>query len=298
MLIKEVCNRCNLTKKAIHYYETQELIHPIILENGYRDFSNDDLVILKEISILRQCGISIASIRDIVNSSNKSAALTKYQYIIKLRIQQLNDKQELMNQLIDDYNINQMFDRLQRHKKALYTIKEKLVLAFPGNYGLYVAMHFGRFLNGTIETTEQQNAYDAIVYYLDNVDLHMSESLSEFFETLFASDKEKDITIFETTVHQHLSKMIADPETYLEQNHEMFEKHITYKTSDAYKQSPIASIQKSMLAFQRESGYQETFITNMKILSPAYAEYLKKIEVANDKMLKIFPDAKAMANIH
>ena len=32
----------------------------------------------------------------------------------------------------------------------------------------------------------------------------------------------------------------------------------------------------------------------MKILSPSYAEYLKKVEAANEIMLKKFPKAKDM----
>ena len=40
MLIKEVYEKCKLTKKAIEYYESKNLIHPKILENGYRDYSH------------------------------------------------------------------------------------------------------------------------------------------------------------------------------------------------------------------------------------------------------------------
>lgn len=38
MLINEVCRRCGLTKKAVEYYVEQELLTPLVLENGYRDF--------------------------------------------------------------------------------------------------------------------------------------------------------------------------------------------------------------------------------------------------------------------
>ena len=136
MLIKEVCERCKLTKKAIEYYEAKNLINPRILENGYRDYSDGDISKLKEISVLRKYGICIADIKKILSSSNKPAVLAKYRYVTELRIQRLNVIQKRMDSLIKDYDINREFDYLQDHDEDLYTIKEKLVLAFPGNYGI------------------------------------------------------------------------------------------------------------------------------------------------------------------
>lgn len=48
MLINEVCKRCGLTKKAIEYYEEQGLTRPQIMENGYRVFSEDDVIQLNK----------------------------------------------------------------------------------------------------------------------------------------------------------------------------------------------------------------------------------------------------------
>ncbi|MGZ7445051.1 MerR family transcriptional regulator [Paenibacillus sp. TH7-28] len=63
MLINEACKRSNLTKKAVEYYEAKGLISPEILENGYRDYSEADILTLKEISVLRKCGISVTDIK-------------------------------------------------------------------------------------------------------------------------------------------------------------------------------------------------------------------------------------------
>lgn len=43
MLINEVSKVTNLTKKAIEYYIEQKLVFPNILDNGYRDFSENDI---------------------------------------------------------------------------------------------------------------------------------------------------------------------------------------------------------------------------------------------------------------
>ena len=61
MLINEVCKRCGLTKKAIEYYEEQGLTRPQIMENGYRVFSEDDVIQLNKIAVLRGLGISVSA---------------------------------------------------------------------------------------------------------------------------------------------------------------------------------------------------------------------------------------------
>ena len=61
MLINEVCKRCGLTKKAIEYYEKQGLTHPQIMGNGYRVFSEDDVIQLNKIAVLCGLGISVSA---------------------------------------------------------------------------------------------------------------------------------------------------------------------------------------------------------------------------------------------
>ncbi len=294
MLIKEVCEKCKLTKKAVEYYESKNLIHPQILENGYRDYSDKDISALKEIFVLRKCGISISDITEIVNSSNKQAALAKCKYITELRMKRLYDIQNCMNSLIEDYDVNREFDYLQKHDENLCTIKEKLVFAFPGNYGLYLSMHFGRFLNETIDTEDKRKAYEAIVNYIDTVNLYLPAELSEFLEAFFTVSEKIDTAKIEEEKNQRMNEMLNDTDGYLERNREEIEQYIEYRNSDEYKNSDAAEIQRFMIDFQKESGYREILIENMKILSSSYAKYLKKLEIANEIMLKKYPEAKDM----
>jgi hypothetical protein len=46
--------------------------------------------------------------------------------------------------------------------------------------------------------------------------------------------------------------------------------------------------------FQKQSGYKEIFIANMKILSPGYAAYMDMLEAANARMLEKYPAAAAL----
>lgn len=43
MRIQEVCKHLNVTRKAVEYYIEQALLRPSVLENGYRDFSQEDV---------------------------------------------------------------------------------------------------------------------------------------------------------------------------------------------------------------------------------------------------------------
>ena len=90
MLIKDVCKKCKLAKKAVEYYEQQGLISPAVEDNGYRNYSDEDISVLKEIGTLRKLGISIADIKNILASTNKAAALAKCKYKMDLEVEKIN----------------------------------------------------------------------------------------------------------------------------------------------------------------------------------------------------------------
>lgn len=71
MLINEACTLTGLTKKEISYYEKQNLIRPKKGDNGYREYSEEDISVLNEISLYRKLDISIKDIKVIVKSKDK-----------------------------------------------------------------------------------------------------------------------------------------------------------------------------------------------------------------------------------
>ena len=63
MNINAVEKITGLTKKAIRLYEERGLITVNRSENGYRDYSDNDIKILEQIKLLRTAGVSLADIK-------------------------------------------------------------------------------------------------------------------------------------------------------------------------------------------------------------------------------------------
>jgi len=286
MLIKEVCKITGLTRKAIEYYEEKGLIAPRIEDNGYRNFSKEDVKRLKEISLLRKLGLNIAEIRSVLDGENKRANLAKIKYQKDLELQKDKRKQELLNQLIEGKNLDEIIHQIE-HLDKQQTIMEKLLNAFPGYYGRFLALHFGRFMNSRILTKEQEIAYNTVVEFLDSVEnFRILPELEKFFED---ATSYIDTELMES-ITTNMIKAVEDIDDYIEQNKDILEQYIVYKNSEEYKQSPLYKIQSLLLEFQRTNRYYDVFISNMRKLSPSYDEYYKKLERANEKFVEQYPE--------
>ena len=68
----EIQNKTGLTRKAIEYYEEKGLIKPLKSENGYRDYSEEDMKILSKISLFRKVGLSVSEIKEYLSSNGNS----------------------------------------------------------------------------------------------------------------------------------------------------------------------------------------------------------------------------------
>ncbi len=67
MKINEVEKLLGITKANIRFYEKENLLTPTRTEKGYRDYSEADILRLKEIIILRKLGIPVQQIQDILD---------------------------------------------------------------------------------------------------------------------------------------------------------------------------------------------------------------------------------------
>ena len=286
MLINEVCKECKLTKKAIEYYEEQQLVQPQVLENGYRDFSDSEIEQLKKIAILRKLGLSVSDIQTVLNGKNNTAL---YNVSTKkaLELETMKAKQELAQKLAQSQDWE--YTRLQLEAlEQKQTISERLLNVFPGYYGKYVSLHFGLYLNEPIIIKEQQEAFDTIISFLDSADLKIPVDLQEYLDEV---TKNFDIS-FSANISDAMDKAVENPEKYIADNQEMLEQYMAFKQSDEYKNSPAYKLQELFVTFNQESGYNDIFIPAMKKLSQSYRDYHEAMQRANEVFIEKYPNAQ------
>ncbi|PAC34831.1 MerR family transcriptional regulator [Caldifermentibacillus hisashii] len=283
MFIHEVCKKCSLTKKAIYYYEKQGLIRPNIGENGYRNYSDEDVSTLKEIFVLRKLGLTISEIKNVLLSSNKAVSLLKYKYLMDLKREKVMEQQKCLELLIENYNVDKAIDYIDIHLNRSFTIKEKLIQAFPGVYGIFLSVHFGQFLNEKADTAEKEEAYGKIVDFLDKV--RITWEMEKYLESVIPLTDQEVIEKMNMTI----LNAVEDIENYIVNNQQEIEEYIKFRNSEDYKSTPAFKLQQLLVEFQKSSGYDEIFVENLKILSPSYLEYSEKLQEANKILLERYP---------
>ena len=274
-----------MTKKAIEYYIDQKLIFPSILDNGYRDFSENDIECLNKIFVFRKLGLSTVEIKSVLADKTNNTLL-KISVHKELILQREQAKKAILDQLICGKNYSELSKELRTIEQSS-SVSEKILEAFPGYYGRFICLHFSRFLNEPITTTEQQSAYEEIIAFLDNAPLlQFTEDLQSFF---IESTKHINTELIRDMI-ANTKQTIEKPDKFLYENKEGIERYLAYKQSEEYKNSPIHKIQTIFKEFKKSSGYDDIFIPAMKKLSVSYSKYCKQLEIANEKLLSQYPD--------
>lgn len=284
MLINEVCKITKLTKKAIEYYTFQGLVSPVLLNNGYRDYSKKDVQTLNKIKVLRKLDISTDDIRKILSDSSGSVL---QEISVKKELKRQNDKRKcvILQNIIDGAS----YEHAEKELSSLEqyeNILERLSDAFPGYYGRFITLHFGRFLNEPIKTYEQKNAYDEIISFLDNLpDFDIPSDLNKY---LTANTEHIGVEQI-SDILDNMEKAYENPDKFLSDNKEILEQYIKLRQSEEYKNSPAYKLSELIGKFNSSTGYNDVFIPAMKRLSHSYAQYYSKLEKANEKLKEHFP---------
>lgn len=279
MRIQEVCKHLNATRKAVEYYIEQALLRPSVLENGYRDFSQEDVEQLRKIVILRKLGLGISEIRDALVAPDPSCLK---QQLVRQELRQTNENARLaiLRQLSASGDWQEAETKLQALEQQT-AVSDKLLEAFPNDLGLFIALHFAPFFPDTTLSEEQESAYEEIVSYLD--DTASMDIPAEWSNWL--KEQQSELTV---TDWRNLSTNMIDaaqhPETFWEKNQQHITAYLEFKQSEAYQQSPAFQMQQLLHRLQQESGYHERFIPALKRLSPAYSVYARQLEQADEQL--------------
>ena len=287
MLINEVAKKCDVTKKAIQYYVSQGVITPTVLENGYSDFSEEDVNVLKKVVLYRRLGLSVPEIKRVLQDQNDVKEIL-YQRVLELEREKV--KQGILRQLSEGVDIEDLSNDINRIDANTIIIRRLLDL-FPSYYGKFISLNFARYLTGTIETEEQMEAFGDIIEFFDNVpDFDIPSDLQEFMDEyldLYSSEEGVEKITF---IVQAKHDAMQDIDAFMKDNKEKIDEYQRIKQTDEFKNSPAYRLMELMKEFCASSGYYEVFIPAMRRLSPNYNAYYEQMLVANEKFVKEYPE--------
>ena len=94
MKINQVAELVGITKKNIRFYEEQKLVEPgRDSQNGYREYSMDDVRQLEKVKLLRQLGVPCESIRKM------AAGELGLERCMKDRLKELEEAEQSVGQM-------------------------------------------------------------------------------------------------------------------------------------------------------------------------------------------------------
>ncbi len=280
MYIHEAAKLSGTTKKAIEYYCQKGLLSPKFTENGYRDFTEEDVACLKRISLLRSLGVSVEETRELLNGN----ASTVFQRIIQEQetmLQKRKEQNELLKELAAslDWNAVQLKATAAESRQS---VTERLTRAFPGFWGKYLSFHFGQFLQEPVQTKDQENALHEICEYLDGVEFEIPEELENELDEM---DSNRGRAV-QRKADQALAEAVNDPEGWLKNNREIIDQYLEFQKTDEYRNSPGFRLMELLREFNQDKGYNDVFIPAMRRLSPTYDEYMMKLQKADQIFLR------------
>lgn len=291
MQIHELCNRCHVTKKAVEYYIGKGLLYPQLSENGYRHFSDEDAAMVDKITLLRRLGMSVADIRSFLSNGDKNSIALALKGSQLKAMEQVRNRLDCLDILLQngcelEVCAGSICSRLGEPEQIL----EKLRLAFPGDYGVFLGIHFGHFLNTGIDGEEKAAAYQRILGFLDAVPkLEFPDDLEPLFNQLMKNSPESV-----QAMDDAFFAAINDFDGFMKDKQDFIKQYLEYRTSDEYLSGSVYRMQRILKQFMQSSGYYDVFIPNLMILSDSYKAYHTKLTALNDEMLTKYPELSVL----
>ena len=274
MLVNEILKEVGMTRRAIKYYEEKGLLSIKKDTNGYRNYTDEDVKVLKKISVYRKLGISIEDIKKLLNTNDKGILLSVYNQ--KLQEKQLQESElEALKDFIDNGNPDKANEVLDYK-----TIESAIESMFPDEaWAEYLNSHFKPFLNVRIKTPEQKQALEDILEYCENTILKIPFLMKlgiKLASGILTETRTADemISYYRDMSDEEYKKLKAD-----------VLKGAKLK-SGIMKYHPAFIAQRKMMKEYQDKGYNDIFIPNLMVLSPKYGEYKRALDTVNDRICR------------
>ena len=287
MLINEVAKQCGITKKAVQYYVEQHMVNPYILENGYKDFTAEDVEIIKRIVLYRRLGLSIPDIKKVLEKKDNVKSIL-YQRTLDMEREKI--RHSILKKIAEGEFVENLSSEINEINSKSVIIKRLLDL-FPSYYGKFISLNFSRYLTEPIETEEQKNAFQEIIEFFDNVpDMTIPIPLQEYLDQYLELYSGEEVTEKINSILQEKQEAVQDINSFVDNNKEILDAYHSFKQTEEYKSSPAYQLMELMKEFCSSSGYYDVFIPAMRRLSPLYNEYYEQMLRANEEFIKKHPE--------
>nr|WP_308627020.1 MerR family transcriptional regulator [uncultured Eisenbergiella sp.] len=277
MKINEAAEQAGLSKRAVKYYEEQGLLHIRKDTNGYRNYTEEDINTLKEISAYRKLGIGISSIRALLSGADTQ--LLEHIYEEKKALSLENQKElEALRQFMTDKNadaLNQAVD--------YRSIADAMHDMLPGFFGYFFMNHFQPYLQITITTPEQQEAYQNILAFWDNVNIRIPLFMRISSCLMYLLPK-PGMEQAAARMEEQLRQLSSPTEEEYRKLREKTKQNVRMKNSFFFKYHPAFLSQRRFMKRLQDCGYNDIFIPNMSRLSPDYKKYHDALMQINDRI--------------
>lgn len=286
MLLNEIINEVGMTKRAVKYYEEKGLLSVDKDNNGYRNYTAQDVETLKKISVYRKLGISIKDIQSLLETGDKSILLRIYQEKVQEKV--LKDSElEALKQFIDDGDADKANEALDYQ-----TVENAIESLLPGKeWGDYFKSHFKPFLNVRLKTLEQKQALQNILEYCDETTLKVPFIMGIGAKMIGGIAQET----------RTADEMIAYYRDMSESEYERLKEKVwkgAKMKNGIMKYHPAFIAQRKMQKELQNKGYNDIFIPNLMVLSPTYAEYKKALDKSSHLSFLITDDCNVIVIGH
>ncbi len=276
MRLNEVIKQVDLSKRAIKFYEEKGLLKTKRDSNGYRNYTDKDISLLKEISSYRKMGIRLSDIKEILNDKSvlKQILIEK-----KKEITISQNELEALEKFIENNNIEELYDSVDYK-----TLADAIQNSIPGFYGYYFLNHFLPYLQIRIQTKEQQEAYNRLIEFWDNTNIRIPFLMKLKSWILFKLNSKKSLIVQIEQIDSQIKEMLNPTEEEYEKLKKKVNDGYKLKNSIFYKYSLIGISQRKFMKELQNKGYNDIFIPSMIALSPKYKEYHNALMAINKRI--------------
>ena len=288
MRIKEAAQAVGCTCRAIKFYEEKGLLPAVARqENGYRDYTQEDLRRLHEIQAYRKLGIGVEDIRHLLSSDDGGLL----QGILEKKRGELLDREQELRALEDFLSTHDA----QALDEAIDfdTLSQAIRAQLPGLFGRYLAAHFAPYLRVRITTQEQREAYAQVLAFWDHPGVRLP-LLLRLSLLLTAVPNDAQAERMAAQMDAQIKAMLSPDEAAYARIREQTRIAVERRECLPFRLSPIGLAKRQTMRRLKNCGYYDVFLPALERLSPPYRAYRDALRSLNDRLcrdLSLYYDA-------